>query len=416
MGARSCGGRSGSSSPTGACSPSPRPCQRAAAGTATRRSLPSSATPTPPRSTFEEALLSTEYGEDGVQRRATLELWPDAEEMRPLRGAGTLISSVAVRRDGTRRRRSPSSAGRSRAARASAPTRSPAQRRWLKIKAVVSDFGGVLTTPLFAAFAAFQDEVGISPENLGKAMRAGLAEGEDLPLFQLERGEISEDSVPRAARRRAGIAARPPPRTCTASARSSSGALAPERGDDRADARAEGERPADGDADQQRARVGAALAARCCRSTRSSRTIVDSAFVGCRKPEARIYELTLERLGLPAEECLFIDDLEPNIEGAEAARLQRGPLPRQRAGDRRDPRRARLDGLGALALDRGAVAAGPWRFPPAAGERQAPAVGRDQGADLGRPPGALRVRLDRRRVLQQRLGDLPEPLDARARW
>ena len=49
---------------------------------------------------FEESLLSTEYGEDGVQRRATLELWPDVEEMRPLRGAGTLISSVRVRRQG----------------------------------------------------------------------------------------------------------------------------------------------------------------------------------------------------------------------------------------------------------------------------------------------------------------------------
>jgi len=48
--------------------------------------------------TFEEALLSTEYGEDGVQRRVTLELWPSVEEMRPLRGAGSLISSVRVRR------------------------------------------------------------------------------------------------------------------------------------------------------------------------------------------------------------------------------------------------------------------------------------------------------------------------------
>lgn len=48
--------------------------------------------------TFEEALLSTEYGEDGVQRRATLELWPDVEDMRPVRGAGSLISSVRVRR------------------------------------------------------------------------------------------------------------------------------------------------------------------------------------------------------------------------------------------------------------------------------------------------------------------------------
>lgn len=50
--------------------------------------------------TFEEALLSTEYGEDGVQRRATLELWPDLDEMRPVRGAGTLINSVRVRRQG----------------------------------------------------------------------------------------------------------------------------------------------------------------------------------------------------------------------------------------------------------------------------------------------------------------------------
>lgn len=50
--------------------------------------------------TFEEALLSTEYGEDGVQRRATLELWPDSEDGQPLRGAGTLISSTVVQRPG----------------------------------------------------------------------------------------------------------------------------------------------------------------------------------------------------------------------------------------------------------------------------------------------------------------------------
>jgi hypothetical protein len=47
-----------------------------------------------------EALLSTEYGADGVQRRATLELWADAEEGQPLRGAGTLISSARVPQPG----------------------------------------------------------------------------------------------------------------------------------------------------------------------------------------------------------------------------------------------------------------------------------------------------------------------------
>ncbi len=47
-----------------------------------------------------EALLSTEYGPDGVQRRATLELWVDGEEGQPLRGAGTLISASSVRHPG----------------------------------------------------------------------------------------------------------------------------------------------------------------------------------------------------------------------------------------------------------------------------------------------------------------------------
>jgi hypothetical protein len=43
-----------------------------------------------------ETLLSTEYGPDGVQRRATLELWIDEEQGQPLRGAGTLISASSV--------------------------------------------------------------------------------------------------------------------------------------------------------------------------------------------------------------------------------------------------------------------------------------------------------------------------------
>ena len=48
-----------------------------------------------------ETLLSTEYGPDGVQRRATLELWVDGEEYgQPLRGAGTLISAYAVEHPG----------------------------------------------------------------------------------------------------------------------------------------------------------------------------------------------------------------------------------------------------------------------------------------------------------------------------
>lgn len=47
-----------------------------------------------------ETLLSTEYGPDGTQRRATLELWTDGEDGQPLRGAGALISATTVRRPG----------------------------------------------------------------------------------------------------------------------------------------------------------------------------------------------------------------------------------------------------------------------------------------------------------------------------
>ena len=44
--------------------------------------------------------------------------------------------------------------------------------------------------------------------------------------------------------------------------------------------------------------------------------VVDSAFVGCRKPEPRIYEIVLERLGVDASGCLFVDDVEVNCDAA----------------------------------------------------------------------------------------------------
>lgn len=47
---------------------------------------------------ISEALLSTEYGPDGVPRRATLELWTDGEDGQPLRGAGRLIGAAKTQR------------------------------------------------------------------------------------------------------------------------------------------------------------------------------------------------------------------------------------------------------------------------------------------------------------------------------
>ena len=50
--------------------------------------------------------------------------------------------------------------------------------------------------------------------------------------------------------------------------------------------------------------------------------VVDSSVVGLRKPDPRIYELTCERLGLPPEECIFVDDLECNVEAAAALGIE----------------------------------------------------------------------------------------------
>ena len=44
--------------------------------------------------------------------------------------------------------------------------------------------------------------------------------------------------------------------------------------------------------------------------------VVDSAFVGTRKPEPRIYELTLARLGVEPAAAVMIDDVEINCQAA----------------------------------------------------------------------------------------------------
>lgn len=46
-------------------------------------------------------------------------------------------------------------------------------------------------------------------------------------------------------------------------------------------------------------------------------TLVISGEVGLRKPDPEIYRLTAKRLDLPADECVFIDDLDRNVEAAE---------------------------------------------------------------------------------------------------
>jgi putative hydrolase of the HAD superfamily len=183
-----------------------------------------------------------------------------------------------------------------------------------EIEAIVSDFGGVLTTPLLSSFMAVQDEIGISPENLGKAMRTITDEDGENPLYLLERGEMSE--VDFLARLGDGLEPLLGHRPELHRFRETYfEALHPNEPmiELMRELKASGLRMA---MLTNNVREWEPLWRSMLPVDEIFETVVDSGFVGTRKPEARIYEMTLERLGLPAAACLFIDDLEHNIDGA----------------------------------------------------------------------------------------------------
>ena len=184
------------------------------------------------------------------------------------------------------------------------------------MKAVISDFGGVLTTPLMRSFAAFQDHTGIPPEALGRAMQAIAERDGAHPLFELEKGNLTEERFLIEL----------------------ADALVPELGHR---PKLHGFREIYFDAldpnepmvELMRELKGRGL--RMALLTNNVREweplwrsmlavdeifelVVDSAFVGMRKPEPEIYELTLERLGdgIAADDCLFVDDVLVNVEAA----------------------------------------------------------------------------------------------------
>jgi putative hydrolase of the HAD superfamily len=176
----------------------------------------------------------------------------------------------------------------------------------------ICDFGGVLTTPLQEGFLAYQEESGVSLEELGKAMGRAAEEHGDHPLFALERGEITEvefrDRIQRhlddgfdLTRLRALYFERiDPNRAMIEFVRELRG-----RG------------------------VRAALLTNNVREWEPLwraklpeidelfELVVDSAFVGLRKPDPAIFRLTLERLGgVAPERCVFVDDLDVNCAAA----------------------------------------------------------------------------------------------------
>jgi putative hydrolase of the HAD superfamily len=180
-------------------------------------------------------------------------------------------------------------------------------------RALITDFGGVLTSPLYEGFLAYQEESGVSLEQLGRAMALATEEHGDHPLFQLERGEITEaefrgriephleDGFDLTRLRTVYFERMKPSPTMIELVR---------------ELRGEGVRTA---LLTNNVREWEPLwRSKLPEIDELFEVVVDSAFVGVRKPDPAIYELTLERLGVGGEECVFVDDLELNCETARA--------------------------------------------------------------------------------------------------
>lgn len=183
-----------------------------------------------------------------------------------------------------------------------------------RIEMVISDFGGVLTTPLFEAFASFQDRVGIPPKSFGEAMKTITENGGKNPLFELECGRISEAEFQRqfADALEPILGHRP---VIESFGMMLFEALEPNTGmiDLIREVRRDGIRTA---LLTNNVKEWEATWRSMMPIDELFETVVDSAFVNCRKPDPRIYQLTLERVELEPEQCIFIDDLEVNIEAA----------------------------------------------------------------------------------------------------
>jgi putative hydrolase of the HAD superfamily len=177
---------------------------------------------------------------------------------------------------------------------------------------LICDFGGVLTTPLQAGFLAYQEETGVSLEELGTAMARSTDEHGDHPLFLLERGEIPETEF------------------WSRLDRHTEADLDRNRLRELFFERLEPNRPMIELVRELRG--GGVRAALLTNNVREweplwraklpeidelFEVVVDSAFVGVRKPDPAIYSLTLERLGgVAADRCVFVDDLDVNCDAA----------------------------------------------------------------------------------------------------
>jgi putative hydrolase of the HAD superfamily len=184
------------------------------------------------------------------------------------------------------------------------------------IEAVVSDFGGVLTTPLFDTFAALNAEDGLEPRAMGAAIRRITERSGAHPLYELECGRMTEHDflAAIAAQLRADLGRDVEMQTFAERyfdhLQPNAAMIAYLR-----ELRDDGYRLAmlTNNVREWEPRWRAMLPV-----DELFEVVVDSAFVGMRKPDPAIYRLTCERLGVGPERCLFVDDVAVNCDAARA--------------------------------------------------------------------------------------------------
>lgn len=185
------------------------------------------------------------------------------------------------------------------------------------VKALVIDFGGVLTSPLQIAMVRFSMELGIELQDLVRvALKAYSGESDDL-VHDFETGHVTEEEF------------------CKAFA---------QRLKDETGVEVESERLVDRIFSGleiveemmeivitiRRAGFKTALCSNSWglglypydRFPEMFDVVVISGEVGMRKPNRDIFDLTVEKLGLPAETCVFVDDHPGHLKGAADLGMQ----------------------------------------------------------------------------------------------
>lgn len=178
------------------------------------------------------------------------------------------------------------------------------------IRAVLFDFGGVLLSSPFDAFAAYERRAGLPP---GFIRSVNSTNPDDNAWARLERGELGlEEFVPAFEREAAALGHRVDGAEVIACLR---GELRPRMV---AAVRACHERFATALLTNNfvTGTVDWSSGGSFHHLVEWFDAIVESSRVGCRKPERRFYELALEELGIEAHEAVFLDDLGINLKPA----------------------------------------------------------------------------------------------------